>query len=339
MFKVAIGLDLADGKVFFMAFVEYLQEPELRSPVLVAAFGGWNDAADAATTTLKFLIDRWKPLRFAQIDGEEFMLFTETRPTIQFNKGALRKLTWPGGRFFAHTDPKRDHDIVLYLGPEPSLKWKTFTHEFLEVCKHLHISEVLLVGAFLANIPHSVTVPISGFASHPDLVERLGELDVRESRYEGPTGIVGVLQEAFNQASIPSASLWAAAPHYLAATPNIKVTAALLTYLNTFLGTDLDLRDIQSDAVRFDEQITLLVERDPEASAYVHKLEEQAQAEDDEDDEDEDEFNENDMVIHPDRTRSTGPLPPADLLIRSVEELLRNERANQQERSEEDDKG
>ncbi|MEO7021312.1 MAG: PAC2 family protein [Ktedonobacteraceae bacterium] len=319
-----------------MAFIEYVLEPELRKPVLVAAFGGWNDAADAATTTLKFLIERWKPLRFAQIDGEEFLLFTETRPTIQFNKGVLRKLTWPCGRFFAYTDLNRDHDIVLYLGPEPALKWKTFTHEFLEVCKHLQIAEVLLVGAFLANIPHSVTVPISGFASHPALVERLGELDVHESRYEGPTGIVGVLQDAFNKANIPCASLWAAAPHYLAATPNIKVTAALLTYLNTFLSTNLDLQDIQSDAVRFDEQITLLVERDPEASAYVRKLEEQANEEDDDDDEDEDELDENDMVIHPDRVRGTGPLPPADLLIRSVEELLRNERTNQPDEPDQD---
>lgn len=308
-----------------MAFIEYSQEPELRRPVLVAAFGGWNDAADAATTVIKFLVERWKPLRFGEIDGEEFFLYTETRPTIQFSKGALRKLTWPGGRFFAHIDPAMDHDIVLYLGPEPQLRWPTFTREFLAVCKHLHITEVLLVGAFLANIPHSATVPISGFASQPELVERLNELDVRDSRYEGPTGIVGVMQDAFNQASIPNASLWAAAPHYLAATPNIKVTAALLTYLNTFLGVDLDLHDIQSDAVRFDEQITILVERDPEASAYVRKLEEQANEEDDDDD-DEDDDEDTDMVIHPDRAPGTGPLPSADTLIRSVEELLRQER-------------
>jgi proteasome assembly chaperone (PAC2) family protein len=308
-----------------MAFIEYSQEPELRRPVLVAAFGGWNDAADAATTVIKFLVERWKPLRFGEIDGEEFFLYTETRPTIQFSKGALRKLTWPGGRFFAHIDPAMDHDIVLYLGPEPQLRWPTFAREFLAVCKHLHITEVLLVGAFLANIPHSATVPISGFASQPELVERLNELDVRDSRYEGPTGIVGVMQDAFNQASIPNASLWAAAPHYLAATPNIKVTAALLTYLNTFLGVDLDLHDIQSDAVRFDEQITILVERDPEASAYVRKLEEQANEEDDDDDE-EDDDEDTDMVIHPDRAPGTGPLPSADTLIRSVEELLRQER-------------
>ena len=321
-----------------MAFIKYSQEPELRNPVLVAAFGGWNDAADAATTVIKFLVERWKPLRFGEIDGEEFFVYTETRPSIQYNKGSLRKLAWPGGRFFAYTDSQLDHDIVLFLGPEPQLRWKTFTNEFLAVCKHLGIAEVIMVGAFLANIPHSATVPISGFASQIELAERLKELDVHDSRYEGPTGIVGVLQDAFNQASIPNASLWAAAPHYLAATPNIKVTAALLTYLNAFLGVDLDLHDIQSDAVRFDEQITILVERDPDASAYVRKLEEQANEPDEEEDEDEeDEDEDTDMVINPDRVASTGPLPSADSLIRSVEELLRQQREQQPPDSNEDE--
>lgn len=329
-----------------MTFIEYSQELELRNPVLVAALGGWNDAADAATTAIKFLIERWKPLRFGEIDGEEFFLYTETRPTIQMGKGtqgAQRKLIWPGGRFLAHTgDPKLDHDIVLYLGPEPQLRWKTFAREFLGVCNHLHISEALFLGAFLANIPHSATVPITGSASNPDLVERLGELDVRDSRYEGPTGMVGVMQETLNQAGIPSASLWAAAPHYLAATPNIKVTAALLTYLNTFLSIDLDLQDIQSDAVRFDEQITVLVERDPEAREYVRKLEKQVEEDEDKDEEDDEEDDEDededaDMVIHPDRVASTGPLPSADSLIRSVEELLRQQREQQQQNFDEDE--
>ncbi len=323
-----------------MAFIEYSQEPELRKPILVAAFGGWNDAADAATTAIKFLIDHWKPLRFAEVDGEDFFLFTETRPTIQYSKGMLRRLSWPGGRFFAYIDPAREQDIILYLGPEPQLRWKTFTREFLAVCQHLHISEVLLIGAFLANIPHSATVPISGFASHPDLLERLSELGVQDSRYEGPTGIVGVLQDVFRHADIPNVGLWAAAPHYLAATPNTKVTAALLTYLNTFLGTELDLRDIQSEAVRFDEQITRLVERDPEARAYVHKLEEQASDLDDEKEDDEEgdqEENADDMVIHPDRVPGTGPLPSADSLIRSVEELLRKEREQNRQNFDEDE--
>lgn len=320
-----------------MAFINYSQEPELRNPVLVAAFGGWNDAADAATTVIKFLVERWKPLRFGEIDGEDFFVYTETRPSIQYSKGSLRKLTWPGGRFFAYTDSPLSRDIVLFLGPEPQLRWKIFTNEFLGVCKHLGIAEVLLVGAFLANIPHSATVPISGFASQPELVERLKELDVQDSRYEGPTGIVGVLQDAFNQAKIPNVSLWAAAPHYLAATPNIKVTAALLTYLNTFLGVDLDLNDIQSDAVRFDEQITYLVERDPEASAYVRKLEEQANEPDEDEEEEDNEDEDTAMVINPDRIAGTGPLPSADSLIRSVEELLRQQREQQPPDSDENE--
>lgn len=319
-----------------MSFVQYHKQPELRSPVMIAAFGGWNDAADAATTAIKFLIDRWQPDKFAEIDSEEFFVFTETRPLVHFSKGSLRTLTWPSNQFFAYSAPELDHDIIVCLGTEPQLMWKTFTREFTELCKHFQTSEVLLLGAFLASIPHSLTVPISGFSSNPELTERLNELDVQKPRYEGPTGMVGVLQDALQQANVPVASLWAAAPHYLAATPNIKVTAALLTYLNTYLAMDLDLTDIQADAVRFEEQITTLVARDPEASNYVRKLEEQAASILEEGD-DEDEDDEDDMVVHPDRPISTGPLPSADMLIRSVEELLRKEREHNQQKSDNDE--
>ena len=203
------------------------------------------------------------------------------------------------------------------------------------MCKRFNVSEVMLLGAFLANIPHSMDVPISGFSSNAETLNRLIKLDIQISRYEGPTGMVGVLQISLRRANIPVSSLWAAAPHYLAATPNIKVTAALLTHLNTFLSFDLDLSDIQADAQRFEEQITMLVERDPEASAYVRKLEEQAGSildDDAEHDEDEDE-----VLINPDKSIGTGPLPSADSLIRSVEELLRKERENNQHKSDFDE--
>jgi proteasome assembly chaperone (PAC2) family protein len=318
-----------------MPFVQYLNEPELRNPVVVAAFAGWNDAADAATTAIKFLIDRWKPVKFAEIEPEEFYDFTETRPTIHASKGVQRIISWPSNQFLAYVAPHLDRDIILYLGVEPQLKWKTFTSTFLEVCKRFNVSEVLLLGAFLANIPHSIEVPVSGFSSNPEMLERLLEIDVHSSRYEGPTGMVGILHDTFRRANIPVSSLWAAAPHYLAATPNIKVTAALLTYSNTFLSFDLDLSDIQSDALHFEEQITRLVARDPEASAYVRKLEEQTSNLLEEEDEDEDD--EDDLLINPDRPVSTGPLPSADSLIRSVEELLRKERENNQEQSDHDE--
>jgi proteasome assembly chaperone (PAC2) family protein len=316
-----------------MAFVHYVKKPELRDPVVIAAFAGWNDAADAATTAVKFLIDCWKPTKFAEIEAEEFYVFTETRPMVSARKGKLRAITWPSNHFYSFAAPQFDRDIILFLGVEPQLKWKTFTSTFLEVCKRFNISEVLLLGAFLANIPHSMEVPVSGFSSNAERLERLLEIDVHSSRYEGPTGMVGVLQDTFRRANISVSSLWAAAPHYLAATPNIKVTAALLTYLNTFLSFQLDLSDIQSDAQRFEEQITMLVAKDPEASAYVRKLEEQAGEISDEDaDEDDDEIR-----INPDLPVSTGPLPSADTLIRSVEELLRKERENNQQKSDLDE--
>lgn len=314
-----------------MAFVHYLKKPELRNPVVVAAFAGWNDAADAATTAVKFLIDQWKPLKFAEIEAEEFYVFTETRPTISAKKGVLRAISWPSNHFLSLMTPQFKRDIILYLGVEPQLKWKTFSSSYLDVCKRFNVSEVLLLGAFLANIPHSMDVPISGFSSNAETLSRLLKIDIQSSRYEGPTGMIGVLQDSLRRANIPVSSLWAAAPHYLAATPNIKVTAALLTYLNNFLSFDLDLSDIQADAQRFEEQITLLVERDPEASAYVRKLEEQASALSDDDEEHEDD--EENVLFNPDRPVGTGPLPSADSLIRSVEELLRKERENNQHQS------
>ena len=178
-----------------MAFVHYLKKPELRNPVVVAAFAGWNDAADAATTAVKFLIDRWKPLKFAEIEAEEFYVFTETRPTISAKKGVLRAISWPSNHFLSLITPQFERDIILYLGVEPQLKWKTFTSSYLDVCKRFNVSEVLLLGAFLANIPHSMDVPISGFSSNAETLDRLLEIDVHSSRYEGPTGMVGVLQE------------------------------------------------------------------------------------------------------------------------------------------------
>ena len=316
-----------------MKYIQYQSEPTLRNPVVIAALGGWNDAADSATTAIKFLIDRWKPDKVAEFEIEDFFVFTEARPTIKFVDGIQRTIVWPSSQFLAYQIPSSDHDILLYLGTEPQLKWKTFSKCFLEVCQKFKTSEVVLLGALLADVPHSIAVPISGTSTSIDMQERLNEMDIHTSRYEGPTGMLGVLQDAFRRAAIPTASLWAAAPHYLAATPNIKVTAALLTYLNTFLSLGLDLSDIQTDAIRFEEQISTLVARDPEASAYVRKLEEQlADSMNADDDEDED-----DIVFNRDKTVGTGPLPSAESLIRGVEELLRKQRENNPQESDEDE--
>ena len=309
-----------------MDYIHYQNQPVLRSPVLVAAFGGWNDAADSATTAIKFLIDRWKPIKLAEIEIEDFYVFTEARPTVKFTDGIQRTINWPGSQFYSYQMPQLSYDVMLYLGVEPQLKWKTFSKCFLEVCRKFGVTEVVLLGALLADVPHSISVPMTGTSSNIEMNERLKEMAIHNSRYEGPTGMIGVLQDAFQRAAIPAASLWAAAPHYLAATPNIKVTSALLTYLNTFMSFDLDLSDIQADALRFEEQITTLVARDPEASEYVRKLEEQITGSLHSNDEDEDD--EEEPFFNPDRVVGTGPLPSADTLIRGVEELLRKQREN-----------
>jgi len=320
-----------------MAFVHYHKKPELRNPIVVAAFSGWNDAAEAATTAVKFLIDRWKTVCIAEIEAEEFYVFTETRPTVQTKKGQVRSINWPVNQFYAFVDPVWERDIILFTGIEPQLKWKTFSSAFVEVCKRFNASEVLLLGAFLANIPHTRDVPVTGYSSRSEMLERMDEINVQSSRYEGPTGITGVLHDAITRAKFPISSLWAAAPHYLVATPNIKVTSALLTYLNNFLAFNLDLSDFQNDAIRFEEQISTLVARDPEASAYVRKLESETDsllAGEDEDESDEEKDEE--ASTTPDKPPVSGPLPSADSLIRSVEELLRKERKNNHSDSDEE---
>ncbi len=317
-----------------MSYIRYHSHPILRDPVVIVAFGGWNDAADAATTAIKFLVDRWKPTKFAEIDAEDFFDFTETRPTVKFTDGLQRTVIWPSNQFFAHTEPDQTRDVILLLGVEPQLKWKTFSEAFLDLCQQMMVSEVVFLGALLADVPHTAVVPLSGNATTPETVERLREMNIRQSRYEGPTGIVGVLQDVCRRADIPAASVWAAAPHYLAASPNIKVTSAILAAVNTFLSFGLDLHEIQADATRFEQQISMLVARDPEASAYVRRLEEQANdADDDTDEEDEDE----DSLTNPDIVPGTGPLPSADTLIRGVEELLRKQRENGTFRNFDDD--
>jgi proteasome assembly chaperone (PAC2) family protein len=305
----------------------YEQQLELRNPIAIAAFGGWSDAADSATTAVKFLSDHWKSQKVAEIEPEDFFVFTETRPTTKLSDEVQRVIIWPSNQFLAQRVEDLERDVLLFTGVEPQLKWKTFTSTFLEVCTHFSVSEMVFLGSLLSDVPHSVIVPITGLSSDNVMLGRLREVEIHNSRYEGPTGILGVLNESCQRMHIPAATLWAAAPHYLAATPNVKVTAALLTHVNTFLSLGLDLSKIQSDAVRFEEQVTALVARDPEASAYVRKLEEQLASGDDEDEE----------KVNLDRPVGTGPLPSADSLIRNVEEMLRKQRESNGKRDPHDD--
>ena len=300
-----------------MSLIQYYEQLELRNPIVVAAFGGWSDAADSASTAIKFLVEHWKSQKIAEVEAEDFFVFTEARPIVSLSDDMQRTIIWPSCQFLAQHVDNLERDVILFTGVEPQLKWKTFSNVFLEICTHFSTSEVVFLGSLLADVPHSVVVPIAGSSSDRAILERLREVDIHNSRYEGPTGIVGVLHEACQHMHIPSATLWAASPHYLAATPNVKVTAALLTHLNAFLSLGLDLSTIQSDALHFEEQVSALVACDPDASAYVRKLEEQLASSGE---------NEEEEKSYLDRPVSSGPLPSADSLIRNVEEMLRNQR-------------
>ena len=200
----------------------------LRAPALVCAFSGWNDAGDAASAALTFIGESLGAERFARIDPEEFYDFQSTRPHIRFTEDRRREVTWPGIEIFAARVPRAPRDLILVQGPEPSMRWRTFCQHIVDLAEALGTQLAVTIGALLADVPHTQPVAISGLSSDETLVAKLG---IQETTYEGPTGIVGVLHTACAEAGLPSASLWASVPHYVAAAPNPKAALALVRKL------------------------------------------------------------------------------------------------------------
>ena len=253
---------------------------ELRAPILIAAFRGWNDAGDAATYAAAHLARVWSAKKIASIDPEEFYDFQAVRPQVELVDGETRRITWPANEFSAATNPSGDHDVLVLVGTEPNVKWKTFSGVVVEMARKYNVTLVLTFGALLADVPHSRPVHITGTAVDPELIERL---NLHKSRYEGPTGIVGVLHDAFAQAQIPSASLWAAVPHYLAVSPNPKAALALVEKATELIGIPADIDELTDATNAYEGRVAEMVAADDDVRAYVSMLEErsdQFQAED-----------------------------------------------------------
>ena len=244
--------------------------PTLRSPILVAAFAGWNDAASAATTALDSVADALEAERIAELDPEDFYDFQVTRPTIRLTDGQTREVDWPLNSFFAARAPTADRDLVLLAGIEPNMRWRTFAGAVLEAAERLDIEMVITLGALLADVPHTRPVPITGLATDPDLVERL---NLQRSSYEGPTGIVGIVLDACRRRGLTSASLWAAVPHYVAAVPNPKAAHALLRRLEQFTGIAIEASELEDAMDRFETQVDRAVASNPEIEELVRRLE------------------------------------------------------------------
>ena len=253
-----------------VADVIWSERPELKSPVLVCAFKGWNDAGEAASAAVEFMRDHFDSFEIARIDPEEFFDFTAVRPTVRLSEGRTREIEWPGNVFTAARVPGADGDVVMLHGIEPSLRWGRFTDGVIEVVRELRVGMVVTLGALLADVPHTRPVALTGLASDQVLVEKLG---FEQTRYEGPTGIVGVLHHACARASIPSASLWASVPHYVAAAPNPKVALALVRAFEGTVGIAVDAGELEEAAEDYERQVSAAVASDPEVKAFVERLE------------------------------------------------------------------
>jgi proteasome assembly chaperone (PAC2) family protein len=238
--------------------------------VLVAAFRGWNDGAQGASLAASFLAQSWHARRFAEIDPEEFYDFQAVRPHVRLEEGLTRKIDWPENAFYHAEVPGKERDAVLLLGIEPNMHWRSFCGEIVGLARELGVELVVTLGALLADVPHTRPSPVTGSASDPALVEELG---LAASRYEGPTGIVGVLHDACRVDGLASASLWAAVPHYVSLAASPKAALALCRRFGDLLQTSFELGDLERAAEAYEQQVTAAVSQDEETEAYVRDLE------------------------------------------------------------------
>lgn len=256
-----------------MDSIRRFSKPALRRPRAVIAFEGWNDACDAASGAVNYLLslaDNGDP--FAVIDPEEFFDFQERRPTVSIDEGGMRSLSWPTTKFFAAPRPDERRDLLLVLGEEPSLKWKTFGRTVTRVLVEMDVEEVVLLGAFIGQVAHTRPVPVVGVSTDPAVAANYG---LQPSTYEGPTGIVGVLQEACKEVGLPAISLWAATPHYLAANPNPKAMLALLRRAGEVMTIDIDTTELETVVDEFSRRVERAIESSTDFASYVEDLEQQ----------------------------------------------------------------
>ena len=246
--------------------------------MLVIAFSGWNDAGEAATGAASHLLASWTdsttdvvPELIADVDPEDFYDFQVNRPMVEIDGSSVRSLTWPGTQVFGLRTPELEHDFVVVRGVEPSMKWKTFAADILDLADDLEVDMVITLGSMLADTPHTRPITVSGSGAHPDIARRLG---VEISKYEGPTGILGVLQDACVRRGIDAISLWAGIPHYASSSPSPKATLALVNALEDFLEISLPQGDLPEESNSWEEEVTEMAKEDSDVAEYVKALEE-----------------------------------------------------------------
>jgi proteasome assembly chaperone (PAC2) family protein len=279
----------------------------LRRPVMIMAFTGWNDAAESATTAARYLATSFQAEKFAEIDAEEFYHFGLTRPLVRYKPDSNeREIVWPATEFSVTRSTDLPRDLIVGVAAEPHLKWKAYCASVLELARRCGVTLVLTLGALLAEVPHTRPVRLSGTASDPELRALLG---ARATRYEGPTGIVGVLNTISRDQHLETASLWANVPHYISGIENPKATLALVKRVLTLLSVSTDLSDLDEAVKQFDQNLTEIVAQNSKIAGYVAKLERAASDEEEEP-----------------QSGSGSDLPPASELVAEIEQFLRRQR-------------
>ena len=251
-----------------MDHVRWLAQPTLQHPVIVAAFTGWNDAGDSASNSVRHLVESWKAQPLAEIDPEEFTDFATVRPHVRLSPERVRSVVWPTVGAWSLSTP--GGDVILVLGPEPALRWRLFCEQITGIAQRFNASMVLTLGALLADVPHTRPVQLIGTATEQDMIDRF---DLQRSRYEGPTGIVGVLHDACSRVDISSASLWAAVPAYASQVPSPKATLALVERVCTMVGSPVPIGNLKAEAQQYEQRVTTLIEEDADLAGYVGRLE------------------------------------------------------------------
>ncbi len=305
-----------------MAFLTYNNPPtDLRDPTLLFAFAGWADAADSATHALRYVVKQLKGEKFAEVDPEEFYNFTRVRPKTKFDDDGERFIEWPANEFFAIRREDAETDLVVLVGVEPNVKWRTFCQSMLEEIQSLGVSKVIQVGALLDAVPHTRDVRITGTATSPELRGMLKGIHVRRSRYTGPTGIAGVMTDTLRRAGIPAVSLWGHAPHYLQVTPNPKVSLSLVRGLEELVDISVPVEALESQGLNFERRVEQALDGESDVVEYVEKLEAQWDARRNR--------RATESVDEPEPAGSgaePGEIPDADQAVASIEEFLRQER-------------
>jgi predicted ATP-grasp superfamily ATP-dependent carboligase len=240
---------------------------------MVCAFEGWNDAGDSASTAVAFMATALKGRRFARIDSEQFYDYQANRPSVSYTETGAREIEWPTVEVFEVRAPRAPRDLVLVQGVEPSLRWRSFSAHLVDLAEALGVQVVVSLGALLGDVPHTLPVSMVGYASDPSLIERLG---MKTSTYEGPTGIVGVLHGACVEAGLPSASIWAGVPHYVAAAANPKAALALVRRVEGLIGISVDVSELEVASADYERQVGIAVQSDPDVQAFVERLEQAA---------------------------------------------------------------